>query len=235
MPITNVSRVKSIVKPITHFDGNEVVTIYQNDNIILGHELMPGYKIVSFNSFIKNLKIFANVESLAEANLPDIQIEDSSAQKIQKVLDIEWKSPRKQLNLYISNSTRVDIDQWGQPMAPTNIWQQVGSVSLLNPSGYPFRTYNIMDFFTDNLALELGDNSKIGIQVQDVGYGLLTLQDKVTVHGSYTEEFFLKSDDPPININLFGVGGNSSPTNNAIDNLTNNSNLINNLSILGNT
>ncbi len=188
MPITNVSRVKTIVLPITNADSNEMVTIYQNSNITLGSDLIPGYKIVSLNAFIKNLKVFASVRSLPEADLPDIQLEDSSAQKIQKVLDIEWKSPRKQLNLFIATNNSQ--------------WRQVGSVSLLNPAGYPFRIYNIMDFFTDNLALELGDNSKIGIQFQDVGYGVLTPEDKVTVHGSYIEEFFVESSEQPVNINI---------------------------------
>lgn len=193
MPITNLSRVKSIVLPVTESDRDSIIPIYQNTDVTIGSDLMEGYKIISLNTFIKNLKVFASIKSLAEASLPDIQLEDSSAVKLQKVLDIEWKSARKQLNLFIATDNQN--------------WQQVGSVSLLNPSGYAFRIYNLMDLFTDNLALELGDNSKIGIQIQNVGYGLLTNEDKVTVHGSYVEEFFLQSNEPPININVNVTGG----------------------------
>lgn len=221
MPISNVNRVKSIVVPLTNFNANDIVTIYQNTDIAIGSDLIPDHKIVSFNTFIKNLKVFASIKSLDEAALPDFQLDDSSTQKLQKVLDIEWKSPRKQLNLFIG-TTYSD-------------WQQVGSVSLLNPSGYAFRVYNLMDLFTDNLAIELGNDGRIGIQVQNVGYGLLTSEDKVTIHGSYIEEFFVQSNETPININVNVTGASSSegsiaPINHTISDST----IIGNSFLVGN-
>ena len=223
MPVTNLSRVKSIVLPITQAHSDSIVTIYQNTGVTIGSELMEGYKIIGLNTFIKNLKVFASIKSLAEAALPDIQLEDSSAQKLQKVLDIEWKSARKQLNLFIATSN--------------SDWQQVGSISLLNPSGYSFRIYNLMDLFTDNLALELGDNSKIGVQIQNVGYGLLIDADTVTVHGSYVEEFFLQSNELPININVNGTGGGTvspTPTPTVTDYSFSNETFIDNSFLVGN-
>jgi hypothetical protein len=218
MAVANISRVKSIVVPIAAINGSSIVTIYQHPgDIAIDNQFMEAGRVISFNCFIKNLKAFAKIASIPEAALPDIQLEDTSSQKLYKVLDIEWKSARKQMNLFISTGN--------------SDWQQVGSVSLLNPAGYPFRVYNLMDFFTDNLALELGDNSKIGIAMQDVGYGVLTSNDKVTIHGSYTEEIFVKSDEPPININITG-GGSVTPV--ITDYSVNNSNLINNSFLAGN-
>lgn len=188
MPITSINRVKSIVFSLP-INSAAISTIYQNQGLTAGSNFDADHKVVSFNCFIKNLKAFSKIQSLEEIPLPDFELEDSETTKLYKTLDIEWQSPRKQLDVFVSNSST---------------WQQIGSTSLLNPSGYPFRIYNLMDLFTDNLALELGDNSKIGVQVIDVGHGLLTGTDKVVIHGSYVEEIFLSSPDvaPTINVSV---------------------------------
>lgn len=193
MPISTINRVKSITVSLNAATGNSILPIYQNSNVTVGSELLPGYKVVSFNCFLKNLKAFAKIQSLEESPLSNFALEDSATDKLYKTLDIEWKSPRKQLSLYIASGNAG--------------WSQVGSVSLLNPAGYPFRIYNLMDLYTDNLALELGDNSRIGITVDEVGYGLLEAADTVTIHGSYVEEIFLENKEPPINISVAVAGG----------------------------
>ena len=205
MTISSINQVRTISLPLTANQGSSILEVYATNQLVVGSDFVPGYKIVGFNCFLKNLKAFASLQSLEEAPLPDFQLGDSDTEKLIKTLDVEWKSPRKQLNLYISSSDN---------------WLLVGSVSMLNPYGYPFRVYNLMDLLTDNLAAELGENSKIGVQIQDVGYGLLTDSDRVTIHGSYTEEFFLESPDPqtyitvpvtipPITINVTGGTGNT--------------------------
>lgn len=222
MPISIINRAKTITLPLNSDNGTNIVTIYQNNDLVSGNELLPTYKIVSFNSFIKNLKVYASIKSLPEANLPDFQLADSATQKVQKVLDIEWKSARKQLNAYIASDKSA-------------AWQQVGSLSLLNPSGYAFRIYNLMDMFTDNLALELGENSKIGISVENVGYGILAPNDKVTIHGSYVEEIILQSPDlqPITNVYVTGVS-NSTPDNQVKDYSLSNTSLISNDFLINN-
>ena len=200
MPVSSINRVKSIALPLV--SGNsEIVPIYQKSDLSIGSELFPGHTIISFNCFIKNLKAFAQIKSLPEAPLPNFEIRDSETQKLFKVLDVEWKSPRKQISLFVGVNNQE--------------WHQVGSVSLLNPQRYPFRIYNLMDMFTDNLALELGDNSRVGVQVVDVGHGLLAAEDTVTLHGSYVEEIFVRSPPDIFNINLSGLipsGTNASST-----------------------
>lgn len=234
MPIAPISRVRTITYRVGITQNIE--TIYQT-NLVIGSEYQPGHKIISFNAFIKNLKIFASVPSLPEAPLPSFAPTDTSTQKTMKVLDVEWKSSRKQMNVFISSNINNVPD-----------WHKVGSVSLLNPYGYPFRIYNLMDLFTDNLALELGENSRIGVQMQDVGYGLLTNTDEVTIHGSYTEEIFVISEDKDNiynfeivnNVTGGGTGGGGSnsggsttpPT--TTNNLINNSNTVDNTSKVGN-
>lgn len=221
MPITNVNRVKSIVIPITSSSGNSIIPIYQNTGVTIDSELMEGYKVVSFNCFIKNLKAYAKINSLGSVNLPDLRLEDTETEKLYKVLDTQWNSPRKHLNLFISNTTE---------------WYPVASISLLNPSGYPYKMYNLMDLFTNNLAIELGDNSRIGVQIQNVGYGGLTSDDVVTIHGSYVEEIFLHSDDIPININITGgsISNSDGSTVTPADYSFGNNSLVDNAFLLSN-
>lgn len=161
MPISTINRIKTLANKLTTNDSS-IVTVYRNNGLTIGNKLMPEHTIVSFNCFIKNLRAFALIRSLPEAALPNFTLEDSETDKLYKTLDIEWRSARKQLTLHISNG---------------GDWTKVGSISLLNPSGYPYRIYNLMDVFTDSLAIELGDNGSVGIQVENVGFGLLDATD----------------------------------------------------------
>lgn len=230
MPISPISQVKTIAYKLD--STGDIKEVYST-SLVVGSEYQPGYKIVSFNAFIKNLRCYASVETLPEAPLPSFLPTDTSTDKTMKVLDVEWKSARKQLNLYIATNTGVNTT-----------WHKVGSLSMLNPYGYPFRVYSLMDLFTDNLAIELGENSKIGVQVQDVGWGLLAESDKVTIHGSYTEEMFVQTEDKQVinnyafEIRNINTGGGSStpttPTTPIVDNSFSNSSLVSNTSRVGN-
>lgn len=187
MPIAPINRAKTIAIPLNSSSGNSMITIYESSGLAIGSEFAPGYTIVSYNVFVKNLKAFSQIDSLPEISLPNFDIADSETDKLYKTLNVEWQSARKQLNLFISDG---------------NNWNQVGSTSILNPSGYPFRIYSLLDMFTDNLYFELGENGKIGVQMQDVNYGLLTGNDLIVIHGSYVEEIFLESQEAPIAINV---------------------------------
>jgi hypothetical protein len=163
--------IKTIRKHINAASADDIITLFDNSAI-------PSPSRISLNGFVKNLKAFAKISSLPEVDLPVFEVEDSDSQKLFKTLDIEFNSPRKQLDLFIGDS---------------NDWSQVGSISLLNPSGYPYRMYNLLDFYTDGLAVELGEDGKIGVQVADVGYGFLSGADTVTIHGSYAQEYVVNN------------------------------------------
>jgi hypothetical protein len=163
--------IKSINRKITSSDAGTVITLFDNS-------IVANPNRISLNGFVKNLKAFSKISSLAPINLPVFLLEDTESQKLYKTLDVEFNSPRKQLDLFIGTG---------------NDWSQVGSVSLLNPSGYPYRTYNLLDFFTDGLAAEIGEDGKVGVAVADVGYGYLSGTDTVTIHGSYVQEYVLST------------------------------------------
>ena len=175
MTITTFNKSKTIAKTLNAVTAETIIPIFSN-TISEAY----GGAIVSVNAFVKNLKAHAKINSLAPIKLPDFQLEDSETDKLYKTLDIEWGSARKQLNLYISDN-QTD-------------WYQIGAISLLNPSGYPYRVYNLMDLITDNLAIELGENGRIGVQIQDVGYGVLQSGDSVTIYGSYILEIVLDNN-----------------------------------------
>ncbi|WGV25975.1 hypothetical protein [Halotia branconii] len=176
--ITTFNKVKTIAIKINNQNGTGIIPIIENNL----NDITSSGQVLSANLFIKNLKAYAQIKSLSPVALPNISLEDSNTERLYKVLDVEWQSPRYQLNLYISDSS--------------NDWHPVGGISLLNPSGYPYRIYNLMDRFTDNLAIELGENGKVGVQIQDVGYGVLQANDLVTIHGSYILEMVV--DDSAI-------------------------------------
>ena len=170
------------------------------------NRLVPLNTIVSTNSFIKNFRGIATIRSLPEINLPDFKLTDSPTEKLYKTLDIEWKSPRKQLDLLIKNGA--------------SDWQRVYSLSLLNPSGYPFRVYSLVDSYTNDSIIELGSDGQIGVRMHDVSYGLLTPEDELVLHGSWVQEIVINVPEqnfvynppqitvtpPNIVINLQGSG-----------------------------
>lgn len=195
MTISTINQVKPIVLALNSSSTSAVYPIFEDETFTIENG-----SIISENIFIKNLKAYAKINSLAPAQLPDITLEDSQVQATYKTLDAEWISERKQLNLMIS----VD----------GNDWFPVGSISLLNPSGYPYRIHNLMDLYTDNLMIELGLFGRLGVQLQDVGTGLLASSDTITIHGSYLKEIVI--DDSPQSITTsndfaVSVSGNNSP------------------------
>ncbi|PIG94586.1 hypothetical protein [Gloeocapsopsis sp. IPPAS B-1203] len=195
MPISSVNRARSIIVPLNSASTSNIITVYTSSNLTLGSEFIEGYTIVSYNCFIKNLKAFVQINSLDEVALPLFSPRDTETDRLMKVIDLEWNNSRKQLNVFAGIKTNEN-------------WQQIGSISLINNYGYPFKIYNLMDLFTDTLALEIGDNGKIGVQIENVGYGLLEASDSVTIHGSYVEEIFLKSTEVT-NYYIYGSNQNN--------------------------
>ncbi|MBD2365190.1 hypothetical protein H6G36_29235 [Anabaena minutissima FACHB-250] len=122
---------------------------------------------------VSSLRAVATINSLSSTGLPNFLLEDSETERLQKALDLEWNSPRIQLNLYIGNN---------------NEWLEIGAVSLINQLGVPYRNYNLIPLFSDKDYIELGSNTTLGLKAVDVGYGLLTNNDIVAIHGFYTQE-----------------------------------------------
>ncbi|AKG21245.1 hypothetical protein [Calothrix sp. 336/3] len=173
--ISTYQRVRQITQKLTSTTAGSLVDLMPS----FTPDILPGLTVLSVNNFVKSLRAYARITSLPEITLPNFELTDSETDKLYKSLDVEWTSPRKQLDLLISQGST---------------WEVIGSVSLLNPSGYPYRSYNLQDLFTDNLAVELGENGKIGVQLKDVGTGLLTGTDTLTIYGSYSQEIIVSAN-----------------------------------------
>jgi hypothetical protein len=87
---------------INHTIAKTINSSNQNSRIILFDNVYPAISNpLSINGFLKNLKGYSNINSLTEAVLPDIQLEDTDQARLIKVMNIEWGSARIQLKLFI--------------------------------------------------------------------------------------------------------------------------------------
>jgi hypothetical protein len=128
------------------------------------------------------------MNSLESVPIPELLPTDSNSQKILKTMDIEWNSPRKILNLWLSNNN--------------SDWLLGGQVSLYRTEGYPYRIYALKDLLTDNLSFELGSDGYLGISVTDTGNGYIAASDVTHIQGSIVEEYsFQENGLPPNYIN----------------------------------
>lgn len=183
--LQSASRVYTISKKILPSDGENILTIVDNniDLFRARYPTLPGDSWV--NGFLSELYCYTEINSLAEVALPNYDLGDSQSQKLTKTLQLEWGSPRYHLCLWTtaaSNPTYTD-------------WQLVGMISLLHPSGYPYRRYRPLDLLTDNLARELGENSKIGVSIKAAGSGLPKASDLIVIDGSWKQEVVMLQPD----------------------------------------
>lgn len=135
-----------------------------------------GYRLINEYLEINNLKAVSWIYSLPAVKFPVFELEDSESKQALAAVNLEWNSPRIQMDLVI------DINN-------TASWQRIAAYSLLNPSPYPYREYSLGDH-------TLGDNAMIGLQIRSVGSGLLQNsvggQDKVTAYADLTRQITIE-------------------------------------------
>ncbi|WP_413175388.1 cadherin repeat domain-containing protein [Anabaena azotica] len=117
-----------------------------------------------------SLKANAWISSLAEVKMPELLIEESKQQQATKILDMQWTSPRKQMNVFLLQNQNTHL---------------LGSIAILHPSGYPYTQYNLMEMLdTVNDRFLISNDFDLGVEIEDVGYGYLDKTDKISVFGS---------------------------------------------------
>lgn len=157
---------------LTQQTGSNIITIAQSSGITGENDLKRKGDLLIKNTFVKALRCRSRIVSVEQQPLPDLKLTQSQTQRIAAMKDWEYTAPRKQLNLHISNRH--------------NDWMQIASVTLLNIP--PYRITNLMEYYTENIAIELGSTGAIGVSLQDVGWGYLQAQDEVVIYGSITNE-----------------------------------------------
>lgn len=124
------------------------------------------------NGFVKTFRAKAVIKSIPEVTLPNLSVEQSRTEKLNLTRNLQWESARKELRLHVAQNY--------------NDWHHIGSVSLLNIP--PFQMFNLLEYYTENLAIELGTTGAIGVSIHNAGYGLLGANDEVIIFGSATTE-----------------------------------------------
>ena len=179
--VQSFTEVESICLEISPSLEEQTIPVFQNNaELLIAKYRVDERDKMTVNSFIKNFRLTTSIVSLQEASFPEILLTDSDQEKTRKALEVEWNNPRIHLNLW----------DWNQTTAS---WVFIATVSLLNNHGYPYRIINLLDLLTDNLAEELGSNAKIGVNIKDVGYGRLSIRDKVTIRGVIAHEVVIVS------------------------------------------
>lgn len=208
MMVQTFNIVETIALPLPITTADQPIIVIDNNPDKYANKFGFNHQKFTCSCFVKELSCRATIRSAGETRIPQYLDTDTDSDRLIKALDVEWKSPRKQLSCHIGKQ--------GQN------WVNVGSVSLLNSSGYPYRKYRLMDLYTDALAIELGANSRIGVTIDEVGSGRLTTSDYVCLHGSVTYEFIIFEDlnmpvvNPPQSIALPKASAAAAPTTPAV-------------------
>lgn len=163
------SRSTQILSKLNRDSGTDILTVYE-PGYVSPHDLVGSTR---FYGYITDIRCRVYMDALPEVELPEIQIGDSRTKRITAVRDMEWTSPRKQMNLLLRDSK-------------SGGWVNIASISLLKRP--PYYQVNLMQFLSDNVAFAMANDSALGVQIENVGYGLLIANDEVTIWGSVKEE-----------------------------------------------
>ncbi|MEH1895622.1 MAG: hypothetical protein V7K94_10050 [Nostoc sp.] len=166
MTLENLTIKQKIAVTLDQTSGNSVVPIF---NYV--PYTKSGYRLINEYLEIENLLAVSWIYSLATVPFPVFELEDSESKQLLAAINLEWNSPRIQMDVAL-NINNAD-------------WQRIAAYSLLNPSPYPYREYTLGNH-------PLGDNAMLGLQIRDVGYGLLSGQDKVIAFADLTRHITIE-------------------------------------------
>ena len=184
--LQSASKEWTVTKKLRPQDGESIIPLISNntDWFTANYNALPTDRWI--NGYITELNCYSDINSLAEAAMPDYLIGESKTSALSKTLNLEWKSDRYQLDLYLTTE---------YPVTALAQWSLQGSISLINPAGYPYRTYRLKDLLTNNLAFSLGQNATLGYAIKNVGKGVIQSMDTVVITGSWKQELVLLQPD----------------------------------------
>src|SRR5919199_1163110 len=180
--------------------GNQIIEVaFNNPNIIRSVYGLEGVKGCA-NGLLDELRCYASISSLEEVGLPDFALEDTNSERITKAGSYEWNTSR--FELVVCKKDKHSIN-----------WAEFGIAALKNASGFRYRISRLLDLTTDNIGARLGEWGRIGIYIQDVGFGVPKSFDKITITGHWVQEFVFTQEAPTyVVINQYGNSVTSTPT-----------------------
>lgn len=172
MEIATYNRNQPFALTLDSSSSDRIISVFETRPEIEDVPYLKSAEHLILNGFVKTFRAKAVIKSIPEVELPNLSVEQSRTERLNLTRNLQWSSARKELKLYVAQSY--------------NDWFHIGSVALLNIP--PFQVFNLMEMYTENLALELGSTGAIGVSVHNAGYGLLGANDEVTIFGSATTE-----------------------------------------------
>jgi hypothetical protein len=184
--LQSASKEWTVTKKLRPQDGESIIPLISNntDWFTANYNALPTDRWI--NGYLAELNCYSDINSLPEAAMPDYLIGESKSSALSKTLNLEWKSDRYQLDLYLTTD---------YPITALTQWSLQGSISLINPAGYPYRTYRLKDLLTNNLAFSLGQNATLGYAIRNVGKGIIQSMDTVVITASWKQELVLLQPD----------------------------------------
>lgn len=170
------SRSAQILRRFTAASSNQLISLYEPAVVTPWDRVST----VRYYGFVTDFRMKVDISSISEQQLPELSIESSRTERITAVRDMEWKSPRKELELLLESPSHPAV--------------AIASISLVNR--LPYYQVNLMPYFTDNGLINIAAGSRILARVIDAGYGLLQNADEVVVFGSAKEEATVLPTEP---------------------------------------
>jgi hypothetical protein len=158
----------NILRSFNESSGSTMLELYRPGYV----NPMDRVQSLRYYGYINALRLKIDINSMPETELPNLDIGASKIERIAAIRDMEWKSPRKQLDLFFKTSNH--------PLT------HIVSISLLNR--LPFYQVNLLQYLSDSGILEIANDGVLYGRIEDVGYGLLRGTDSVVIWGSAREE-----------------------------------------------
>jgi hypothetical protein len=177
----------NLLKSFDSSSGSDLIDFYQpgtlNPNSLIND--------VRYSGFITTLRLQVYLDSIAEIVFPIPEVGQDEAEISAIMRGVEAAAPKKQIAFFLRSSDSESI--------------KIGSINLVNRK--PYYTVDLLIYFTDAAAFDVGSDVILSAQFVNAGFGLLDGTDRVSLHGSAVEEG--ENTAPSLNINIFGMGDGS--------------------------
>lgn len=179
--------------------GEQIIeVVHNNPDLIRQIYGLEGVKGCA-NAILMELRCCASINSLAAVPLPSITDDDSESDRVVKTHSFEWLTDRFELVVFRKAPGQSD-------------WAECGVTALKNSAGHRYRLHRLLDLTTDNIGCDVGEWGRLGVAIQNVGFGLPQIFDQIAVTGSWTQEFTWVEEHPTyVVINQYG-GSTPTPT-----------------------
>jgi len=160
-------------------------------NLGLGEQIQPLYEpgeltpydvatALRYTGILRSLRCKISVKSLEEAGFPDIDVVQSRQERLMNLRAVEWQSQRYELDIVMRNSSTD--------------WLSLFRISLLNRA--PYYHSDLMPYLTNEIEYLIAPDAELGARFVNVGYGLPSGDDDITLFGFVKEEMdVLPSND----------------------------------------